>query len=218
VNINSNISNTLLDFIQNHKIDSISFKKAKEYSLIECIKHDLLAKICQFNLSSEAMEILKKQISVNTYFNDTPCSYLEKKVLQLLINDEPDNLIKINPNGTIAEKNKNNEIFIINLNVVIRNLLPELNLSNDKNLLQLLSKNENEIIRHIRNENYHTIKVYKKNKKVHYAESLQRVSRNEDLTFLLKQKSFQNIEIKRDSGKTVSINRTIKTKLNKDYE
>lgn len=214
MNTQIDISKDLLWCIQNHFLDELSNENAKKHTLIDCIKYNLFAKIKKFGLSNAFIEKISQEISTSTHINNISCTYLEKKVLQTLLNKGENGLIKINASGSITTHEQDSECIIIDISSIIKETLPDIALTNDKKNLTLLSDKEETIINHIRNTKFHTVSIKKnKEKQPYFMESQETIATDKRIIELLKDTNYQNIEIKQDKEKIAFINRTIKTKL-----
>lgn len=76
-----------------------------------------------------------------------------------------------------------------------------------------LNKNEDKVLKMIRDSKYHSITVIKRDGKIEMLESIERISEQTRIIDILKDHNYQNIELKQANGKIVCLNRTVKTKL-----
>ncbi|WP_155837843.1 MerR family transcriptional regulator [Aquimarina muelleri] len=74
-----------------------------------------------------------------------------------------------------------------------------------------LNKEEIQILQILRNKNFRTIKILKRNGEMDGIEGTERIEDVERIEKLLKEGEYQNIEIKQQNGKIVSAHRTIRT-------
>ncbi len=75
-----------------------------------------------------------------------------------------------------------------------------------------LSKEEVRVVKMLRNENFESLKVLKRNGKIDIIEGIEKIKDAKKIIDLLKQYEFQNLEIKQNNGRIVHINRTVREK------
>ena len=76
-----------------------------------------------------------------------------------------------------------------------------------------LSPEEVEVLDAVRQKDFQSIKITKKNGEIDMIEGMQRLEGQQKIVDLLKQGKYQNIEVKQSNGKVVCIQRTIRKKL-----
>ncbi|WP_010180412.1 hypothetical protein [Aquimarina agarilytica] len=77
---------------------------------------------------------------------------------------------------------------------------------------KLLTDKEIRVVEMLRNENFESLKVLKRNGKIDIIEGIEKIKDTKKIVDLLKQYEFQNLEIKQNDGRIVHINRTVREK------
>lgn len=84
---------------------------------------------------------------------------------------------------------------------------------------ETLTNKEKQVLATIRNKNYFSVKVIKSNGEIDIIEGVEKIRDDDKINEILKEHSYQNLEIIQTSNKIVHINRTVrikpKTKFNK---
>lgn len=77
---------------------------------------------------------------------------------------------------------------------------------------KLLTDKEIRVVEMLRNENFESLKVLKRNGNIDIIEGIEKIKDAKKIVDLLKQYEFQNLEIKQNNGRIVHINRTVREK------
>ena len=76
-----------------------------------------------------------------------------------------------------------------------------------------LSREEQQLLAFIRDNNFNSIKIVNRNGEINRIEGTERVNHQKRIIEILKEKKYQSVQFEQQDGKIVSIVRTIKTKL-----
>lgn len=101
----------------------------------------------------------------------------------------------------------------ISLNEVIKNNIEVLFSEPNFSAFNGLSADEIQVMLIIRTDNFQSIKITKKDGQIDLIEGTERLFDSDRILDILKEHSYQNIELKQANGKIVSASRTFKTKL-----
>lgn len=103
----------------------------------------------------------------------------------------------------------------INLNKLLQNLFPSVDLK-PKYISEIpVDVDEMELLAFLRLGEYEKVEIQYKNGKMQVVEGMQRINANSIIGEVIKEKSYQKIEIIIDNGKKVSLRRTVKKQINK---
>lgn len=199
-----------LDLIRNYDLEMLDIDTSQkgECSFVSIVTQQILKAVSKFNLDQSSMGKLKATLTES----GTQISYLEQQLFEVFTTDHPC-VIMIGSDGSIInEKWANNAIFV-DLKTICFELLSGLPFLKSTLVLESLTINEQIALEHLRNDDFNSVKVIKRNGKLDRIESRQSINTSKRVIDVMKEAEYQDIEIKQESGKAVHINRVIKTKL-----
>ena len=204
----------LLFCLRNEKVDCVLLSSDQNVSLsfIEGINEAILYQATQFQLNEAAIQELSSSLNEQTNRNGIWLSYLESRVLDVLVGEKAVLLI-INKNGQLLTGLKGIGYFVIHLSELIQETFPGIyQLAKELNLIAIEPK-ESKALDFIHNKNYHSVKVIKRKGQLDRVECEEKMPIDKRVIDIMRDAAFQSISINQEDGKAVHINRIVKQKL-----
>ncbi len=204
----------LLFCLRNEKVDCVLLSSDQKVSLsfIDGINKAILYQTTEFQLNEAAIQELSSSLNEQTNRNGIWLSYLESRVLDVLVGEKAVLLI-INKNGQLLTGLKGVGYFVIHLSELIQETFPGIyQLAKELNLIAIEQK-ESKALDFIQNRNYHSVKVIKRKGQLDRVECEEKMPIDKRVIDIMRDAAFQSISINQEDGKAVHINRVVKQKL-----
>lgn len=202
-----------------------SGKGWRMYSLIDIVWLNIITELRGFGYPIEKIKQVKQSLiePLEDYKDKHEIPILEESVALALIKKTPTFLL-VFENGealtaTFEEMNISRELraignhIQININDILQRLYPNKDLKPVYKSTVNLNSGEMELMFMVRTGNYTEISVKKKNGKIELIEATEQIKADEKIFKILKEQSYQDIELKQQGGKVVFIKRKIKKKI-----
>lgn len=204
----------LLFCLRNKKVDCVLLSSDQNVSLsfIDGINEVILFQASDFNLNQTAVQKLSSSLNEQTNRNGIWLSYLESRVLDVLVS-EKSILITFDKSGKLIESLHGIGCFVIHLAELIKEAFPGIyHWAKELNLIAIEQK-ESKALDFIQNKNYHSVKVIKRKGQLDRVECEEKMPIDKRVIDIMRDAAFQSISINQEDGKAVHINRVVKQKL-----
>ena len=204
----------LLFCLRNKKVDCVLLSSDQNLSLsfIDGLNEAILFQASEFQLNEAAKKELLSSLNEKTNRNGIWLSYLESRVLDVLVSDKSI-LITFDKSGKLIESLHGIGCFVIHFAELIKEAFPGIyHWSKELNLLAVEQK-EYKALDFIQNKNYHSVKVIKRKGQLDRVECEEKMPIQKRVIDIMKDAAFQSISINQEDGKAVHINRVVKQKL-----
>ena len=204
----------LLFCLRNKEVDCVLLSSDQKVSLsfIDGINEAILFQASEFQLNEAAKKELLSALNKKTYRNGVSISFLESRVLDVLVSEKP-TLITFNKSGELIESLQGVGCFVIHFAELIKEAFPGIyQLAKELNLIAIEPK-ESKALDFIHNKNYHSVKVIKRKGELDRVECEEKMPIDKRVIDIMRDAAFQSISINQEDGKAVHINRVVKQKL-----
>jgi len=204
----------LLFCLRNKEVDCVllSSDKNVSLSLINGVHQAILFQATEFQLNQAAMQELSSSLNEQTSKNGIWLSYLESRVLDVLVSEKAV-LLVFNKNGELLNELQGVGCFVIHLAELMKEVFPGIyQLAKELNLIAIEPK-ESKALNFIHNKNYHSVKIIKRKGQLDRVECEEKMPINKRVIDIMRDAAFQSISINQEDGKAVHINRVVKQKL-----
>lgn len=199
-------------------------QKWRKFSLTTLLWLAIMFELKEFGLGNPKIKKVKEQLfETITIETGKQLPLIQHGIYQtivlskplFLIIDQKANLQLVN-DVAYSKQLRENAIkshIIIDFNACIKANIPEHYSKPTFSDTPELSPQEAEVLDAVRQKDFQSIKITKKNGEIDMIEGMQRLEGQQKIVDLLKQGKYQNIEVKQSNGKVVCIQRTIRKKL-----
>ncbi|AUS04979.1 hypothetical protein [Pseudotamlana carrageenivorans] len=204
----------LLFCLRNKEVDCVLLSSDQNVSLsfIDGINRAIQYQASEFQLSEAAIQELSSSLNEKTNKNGIWLSYLESRVLDVLVNEKSE-LIIFNKNGELITGLQGVGYFVVHLAELIKEAFPGIHsLAKELNLIAVEQK-ELKALDFIQDKNYHSVKVIKRKGQLDRVECEEKMPIDKRVIDIMRDAAFQSISINQEDGKAVHINRVVKQKL-----
>lgn len=190
----------------------------RQFSFFDLVWLETIKRLRSFGLSIEQIIGVKKSLFENEnyqyIFQYFVLLCLQHKFVSLLVLPEGYAHLDFQTNvGFIQTHMGLNEFVHINFYELVYEISQNPNLSINVNAVTNLNPDELEILQKIRSNKYKTLEIYLKNGTIKRVDLTEDINVDKKIVSLLKQNEYQDITIKQENGKIISISRKLKKKL-----
>lgn len=237
------ISEVLNNKERNIKFESISYRQLnswdkvglltagregrewRKFSIMDAIWVKIIQEMRDFGMSWEKIANAKKSLEYENNLYNVPMPILEFYTAFAIGNKMPV-LILVFKDGLCVPANftqykiarefsKVDNHLQINLNIILQDFFPEVDLKPLSKIEANIALDEMELLAFIRIGEYEKIEILFNNGKMQTVEGMQRIDANQILSDVINEHKFQKIEIVVADGKKVKLIRKVKKELNK---
>jgi len=195
----------------------------RKFSLMDMIWLDIIEDLREFGFGMDKIRKVKEQIQISVC--DTVQEYpLLEFFVFMIISEHLPVFLKVSLSGDIvfvlqdtlalSMNDGTGKGVVLTVNDYVRQKLPTLYISPCFRRWSELDDSEAELIEMIREGIYQQVGVKLKDGRINLLEGTERIdARQTRIVELLKSEEFQNIELKQELGKVVSVCRTVKRKM-----
>ena len=202
-------------------------KSWRRFSIIEIVWLGLINELRELGLSMEKIKNIKKDLLAPIDQIETTYPYLEYHLIVTLLYKKPYFIIVDHQGGAnivnletyiqwleLTDMPKGH--IVIKFESLFNKLLNQLNKYKvDFSQYFKLSKDELELLSFIKQNDFQTIKIIRKERQIDRLEGYQRIDNEKRIIDILNQGDYQNIEVIQENGKVVSISRKVKKRIAK---
>lgn len=219
--INHWISDGLLDDIRD---DS---KKWRRFSIIEAVWVAVVNELRNIGLSKDRIKRVKEVVLATNSNFETSYPYLEYHLMVSILYKKPYYIVIDSTGETnilsleaymqwLKTGNMANGHIVFLIGSLYEKVLHRMDtLQVEFGEFFKLTKEELELLSFIKQNDFQTIKITRKQGEIDRLEGIERIDRDKRIIDILKEGDYQNIELKQENGKVVCIHRTIKKKISK---
>ena len=197
----------------------------RRFSIMDAIWVKLLNELRSFGLSWEQLKNTKQSLEFGSAKCKVPMPLLEFYIA-FAIGSKMPVLLLVFKDGVAVPANfsqykiANEYLGIenhlqINLNEILQNFFPNVDLKPAYKTELPVSVDEMELLAFMRVKQFEKIEVFYKNGKMDLIEGLERVNNQKRITEILREQQYCDINLIQHDGKTVSVTRKIKKKIKK---
>ena len=204
----------LLFCLRNKEVDCVLLSSDQKVNLsfINGINKAIQYQATDFQLCEAAIQELTSSLNEQTNRNGIWLSYLESRVLDVLVSEKAV-LLVFNKNGELLNELQGVGCFVIHLAELMKETFPGIyQLAKELDLLAIEQK-EARALDFIQNKNYHSVKVIKRKGELDRVECEEKMPIDKRVIDIMRDAAFQSISINQENGKAVHINRVVKQKL-----
>ncbi len=219
--INTWINDGLMDNLRDGS------RKWRRFSVIEAIWISIVIELRDFGFRKEAIKVTKDELLPSAEEFDTPYPYLEYHLITTILYKKP-YFIVIDKDGhanilgyetyvnMLSIEDVPTSHVVISLGGLYGKLLNKIDrMKADFTQFFKLTNEELELLSFIKQNDFQTIKIARRNGEIDRLEGVERIDREKRIIDILNEGDYQNIELKQEDGKIVCIHRTIKKKISK---
>ena len=198
-------------------------QKWRKFSLTTLLWLAVMFELKEFGLSNPRIKQVKDQLFAPTIAEGQKLPLIQQGIYQaivlskplFLVIDQTANVQLVSGTDYIKQlrESKIKSHIIIDFNTCIEANIPQHYSKPDFGDTPGLTREEIEVLHAVRQKDFQSIKITKKNGEIDMIEGMQRIEGQQRIVDLLKQGKYQNIEVKQSNGKVVCIHRTIRKKL-----
>lgn len=221
------VTRSVISFWQDEGIlddDRDEGQKWRRFNLITILWISIISELKAFGFSNPKTKLVREQLFDSSALdNKKRMPLIEHCIVEAITYSVPAFLIvdkegqvEIADDQEYVEQLQAGEInshIIININQAIRDNITPLYSKPNYSEIAGLTKEEIEVLSVVREKDFQSIKITKKNGEIDMIEGVERIEGERKIVDLLKQGKYQNIEVKQSNGKVVCINRTVRKKL-----
>ena len=192
----------------------------RKFSITEVLWIDIIATLRAFGMSNGHIREVKTQLFKS---GQPKMKVLEKAIFDVLIHQTPiylaidrqRNLQVLNDLEYInlLKEKEGVHLITLSMNKIVGDNFNQLFSTPKFNAMLGLSKQEQVLMEMVRNKQYTSLTIKKKNGALDRIEGTERMDTEKRIFELLRGGKFQDIVLKQENGKIVCVNRTIKQKL-----
>ncbi len=204
----------LLFCLRNKEVDCVLLYSDQNVSLsfINGICQAIRYQASELYLNQDAIQELSSSLNEQTSRNGISLSYLENRVLDVMIG-EKSILIVFNKDGKLIDSLEGVGCLVIHLAELIKETFPGIHhWAKELNLIALEQK-EVKVLNLIQEKNYHSVKIIKRKGQLDRVECEEKMPIDKKVIDIMRDAAFQSISINQEDGKAVHINRVVKQKL-----
>ncbi|MFC1732087.1 MerR family transcriptional regulator [candidate division KSB1 bacterium] len=203
--------------------ERLSGKGWRKYSLIDLVWVCIIARLRNFGYPLEKVKEVKSNLEKCGNQQEENVFPILEYYIASAIFQKSHVYILVYENGQCEPLAKNeykanldffelSNYILIDLNKILQNMFPSLNLHKEENASVELTPRELDLLSIIRFENYDSITIKLSNGKIVNLDASESIEAEKSIGNILREKSYQDIEIKKRAGSIVHIKRTTKKK------
>ncbi len=198
--------------------------KKKRFSILEVIWIGVVNELKAFGFESGQIRKIKQQILVSDPNLPVKYPFFQFYLITAILFQKPNavmvdregnaNIVNLAEDALFLLSEEVGNVALIKLNPLFHQLLGRINqFKQPFSELFKISQGELQLLAFIKQHDFESIKVVRKNGELYRFEGGEKVDKEKKIVDILQEEDYQSIEIERDGGKTSCIHRVIKKKV-----
>jgi len=199
-------------------------KRKRYFSLIETMWIGLVESLREIGYNKDKIRKIKKQLLCSVKGIETPHPFFEFYVIRTILYKVPfyivvsmdgiTNILSTESYISVFQKNEFAGHTVFPVGALFKHLLTKIDQSKWQfEELFSLSEQEIELLAFVKQNDFLSINIIRFNGEMIRLEGIERIASQKRIIDILNEGDYQNIELKQENGKVVSIQRTIKKRL-----